>query len=185
MDSRHLSADPEELECQRSARTQTLLNPVLIEFPGAHASKRISRQPPQARTLGSSALPPTVPPDAYREQRFASSSGKILGTSITCSGSGVNVLERCMMSGNRYPICGTGASRICTVGAKCTKSTMCSTVCRGTLSCGRGCVTDPSRTPPSASSSSNNWKHAWGGGGFCRRNALCSSCPSFPALATF
>ena len=49
-DLRHLSADPEELECQQSARTQTLLNPVLREFPGVHASKRTSRQPPQVRT---------------------------------------------------------------------------------------------------------------------------------------
>ena len=55
--SRHPPADPEELECQRSDGTQTLLNPVLREIPGPHASKRPSRQPPQKRTPGSSALP--------------------------------------------------------------------------------------------------------------------------------
>ena len=34
-------------------------------------------------------------------------------------------------------VCGTGASRVCTMGAKQTKSTMCSTVCFWTRSCGR------------------------------------------------
>ena len=76
--------------------------------------------------------------------------------------------------------CGTGALRICTMGAT---SAICSTVCLGTRSCGPGGSTRPvGRLPPG--SSSHSWKSSgWGGGGLCRRNASCSSRPSSPALA--
>ena len=63
------------------------------------------------------------------------------------------------------PPCGTGISRICTKG---TTSAMCSTVRSWTRSCGPcGSARLAGRTPFSASSSSNNWKNAWGGGGSC------------------
>ena len=57
--------------------------------------------------------------------RTGTSSSKILGTSISCSGSGVIVSKKCRMPSNCSTICGTGASRVCTMGAKRTKSTMC------------------------------------------------------------
>ena len=39
---------------------------------------------------------------------------------------------------------------------------------------------------PLPGSSSNDWRSSsWGGGGFCRRNASRSSCPSSQALAIF
>ena len=76
-------------------------------------------------------------------------------------------------------ICSTGASRVCTTGQT---SAMCSTTCRTNTSClpatsDRGA----GRPPPGSSSRLKN--SGWGGGGFCRRNASCSSCPSSPALA--
>ena len=64
--------------------------------------------------------------------RTGTSSSKIFGTSTTCSGSGMIVSKKCRMFGNCPTICGTGASRVCTMGAKRAKSTMCSTMCRWT-----------------------------------------------------
>ena len=84
--------------------------------------------------------------------RIRKSSMKILGTSITCSGSVVSVPKKSKMSGNWSSICDTGASKVCTTGVTGTKSTMCSIVCRWTRSCGRGSVKASGRTPPWKSS---------------------------------
>ena len=65
-----------------------------------------------------------------REQRDGD---EILGTSITCS-TGVCVSTSLMMSTSCAPACGKGTSSICTHGKT---STMCSSVCRWTRSCGR------------------------------------------------
>ena len=72
--------------------------------------------------------------------------------------------------GNCSAICGTIASRICTMGAKRTKSTMCSTVCRWTRC--------PGRTP--AVSSSNNSKNTASPAAldFCLRGALLAASPA-------
>ena len=46
--------------------------------------------------------------------RTGTSSGRILGTSITCSGSGKSVPKNCARFGNCSTICGAGSSRNCT-----------------------------------------------------------------------
>ena len=81
--------------------------------------------------------------------RTGTSSGRILGTSIICSGTGMSVSKERLMSYSCSTICGTSASRICTMDAQQTKSTMCSMVCRWTRSCGRGSTRTPHRTPRS------------------------------------
>ena len=104
--------------------------------------------------------------------RTGTSSSKILGTSTTCSGSGMIVSKKCRMFGNCPTICGTGAPRVCTMGPKRAKSTMYSTACRWTPSCGRGSARTLGLTP--AVSSSKNSKNT--------ASELCSQpprpCPS-------
>ena len=70
------------------------------------------------------------------------SSSKILGTSITCSATRKSRGERSPRS-NCSTISGTGTSKVGSNGA----STIWSTVCRWTRTCGRGSVTDPARAP--------------------------------------
>ena len=57
----------------------------------------------------------------------------ILGTSITCSATGKSASKKRMMSCSWSTISGTGASSVCRPG---TVSTICSTVCRWTRTCG-------------------------------------------------
>ena len=103
--------------------------------------KRSERRAGAPVTSPHSAPPPPSP-------LFSSSPGKIWGASKTCSGSGMSVSKKRRMSGNCSTICGTGASRICTRGAKQTKSTVCSTVCRWTRACGPGGSARAGRPPP-------------------------------------
>ena len=80
------------------------------------------------------------------------------------------------------PVCGTGASRICTMGATRTRSVMCSTVCRWTRACGRGSTKASGRPPPG--SSSNRLKSTGWGGGVARNLAVYFvSLSSSPTLA--
>ena len=85
---------------------------------------------------------------------------EILGTSIACSGM---CKSRCRHASTSWSTpCGPGMSRIYTMG---TTSANCSTVRCWTRSCGsRGSPRQGGREPLSASSSSNSWKNAWGGG---------------------
>ena len=64
--------------------------------------------------------------------RMVTSSSKILGTSITCSGTGRSVSKKRMTSCSCSTICGTGSSRR---GTRGTASTFCSMVRRRTRSC--------------------------------------------------
>ena len=64
--------------------------------------------------------------------RIGTSSDKILGTSITCSGSGKGVSKNCARFSNCPTICGAGSSRV----GKGTGSTICCTVRRCAHSCG-------------------------------------------------
>ena len=85
---------------------------------------------------------------------------EILGTSIACSGIRTSSCQH--ISTSWFSICGAGISRIWTSG---TTSAMCSTMRSWTRSCGPcGSAKLAGRTPFSASSSSNSWKNAWGGG---------------------
>ena len=81
-----------------------------------------------------------------KDVRTGTSSGRILGTSITCSRTVKSLSKNRSTSGSCSTNCGTGASRICTMGEQQTKSTMCSMVCRWTRSCGRGSPRTPGRT---------------------------------------
>ena len=109
-----------EQECQRPAqktRTQTLLNPVLREDHEAPASKRPSRREPQVRCSAFCGR--------RRTKRGSTLQMEILGTALTCS-TGVCVSTSFKMSAYSFPLCGTGTSRICTMGAR---SARCSTKC--------------------------------------------------------
>ena len=75
--------------------------------------------------------------------------GEILGTSIACSG--MRTSKSRHTSTSWFPICGTGTS---SDGAKSTVSTICSTVCRWSLSCGLTSYIRSGRVPPSSSSKS-------------------------------
>ena len=98
------------------------------------------------------------------------------------SGSVVSVPKNWSTSGSCSTVCGTGASRICTMGAQQTKSTMCSVVCRWTRSCGRGSARIPGRNP--AVSSSNNSKNTASPAALdlCLRGALCAASPSLSVV---
>ena len=102
-----------------------------------------------------------------RQQREGN---EISGTSMTCS-TGVCVsmsLKMLKMSTNCSPICGTGASRICTNGASWA---ICSAKCRPTRPCGFTSTRSAGRIP--------------GGSRVCPRRAWCSSRTSpTPALVT-
>ena len=102
--------------------------------------------------------------------RIGTSSGRILGTSMTCSGAGTSASKKGKMSGSCSPICGTGASRICTMGATRTRSVMCSMTCRWTA------------LASEASSSYRLKSTGWGGGVFRTVAVQCNSL-SPPALA--
>ena len=135
----HPLHDPEELDCQRPARTQTLLNPVLREYDESLASNRTSRRPPRARNPGSSALP-TNCSAVCRTGSTRRGEGhrrlEILGTSITrMTSSGTISAVRCKIWSSTPPIedRGTGTSIICT-GTK--DSMIGSTVRRRTRACG-------------------------------------------------
>ena len=65
-----------------------------------------------------------------RAARIGTPKGRILGTSITCSGSGESTRKNCTMSGNWSTICGTGTS---SAGTE-----RCPTTCRRTHPWGRG-----------------------------------------------
>ena len=112
---------------------------------------------------------------AARAARRGRGGQEIMGTSITCSGT---EMSKCLTASTSWsPDCGTGASRICTIGAKRTKSTICSTVCRWTRSCGPGGSARLAGRLPPGSSSNKLKSTGWGGGGFCRRGAsFLSSC---------
>ena len=65
--------------------------------------------------------------------RIGMSSRMILGTSITCSATGKSASKNWSTSSSCSTISGTGASSVCRPG---TVSTICSTVCRWTRTCG-------------------------------------------------
>ena len=69
-------------------------------------------------------------------------------------------------SGSCSTNCGTGASRICTIGEQQTKSTKCFKVCRWTRPCGRGSARTLGRNPAAGTSSTSREKYsvpaAWG-----------------------
>ena len=113
-----------------------------------------------------------------REQR---DDDEILGTAITCSGIGVS---RCKSVATIWSTpCGTGMSRIWTMG---TTSASCSMVRCWSCSSGHGGSPRQGGREPPGSSSYKLKSTGWRGGGFCRRGAsFLSSCPSSPALAVF
>ena len=104
-------------ECQRSARH--LLNSVygetlkICESPSTTRNWNVDvllHNPlQQGYDLSTSFSASCVSRTAVR---IGTSSGKILGTSITCSGSGVSVSKKCMMSSICSTICGAGSSRV-------------------------------------------------------------------------
>ena len=126
--------DHEELECPCSASQ-------------ARAMKN------RIRSL---ALAPTVPPSAPGEPGACENDGVkkrswALGQPAQgCANRG---------PGTPPPACGTGASRICTKGHA---SILCSTMCRSTLTCDTGSVTDPGRQPPRSSSRLKAPAGEWG-----------------------
>ena len=88
--------------------------------------------------------------DGAMAVRIGTSSDKILGTSITCSGSGKGVSRNCARFSNCPTICGAGSSR---VGKEGTGSTICCTVRRCARCCGPDRVAILSgRVPPGSSS---------------------------------
>ena len=84
-----------------------------------------------------------------RRLRGGQGVGEILGTSIACSG--MRTSKSRHTSTSWFSICGTGTSSHET---KSTVSTICSTVCRWSLSCGLTSYSRSGRVPPSSSSNS-------------------------------
>ena len=116
---------------------------------GQQRPSRVPGLPTPAR-----AHPPTAPPSAWRREPREE---EIWGTAITCSGTEVS---RCLKASTSCsPDCGTGTSRICTMGAK---SESCSTVCRCTRSCGLGGSPRQGGRDPPGSSSYRLKSSGWG-----------------------
>ena len=96
--------------------------------------------------------------------RIGTSKGRILGTSITCSGSGESTRKNCSMSGNWSTTCGTGTSSAGTG--------RCPTTCRRTRDCQPATSDRGAGRPPWGRGASGTWP--------------CSaSRASHPALAVF
>ena len=89
---------------------------------------------------------------------FSASCRQKDGDTTVRTSSGTVISKGLKTSTSWSTICGTGSPRIRTMGAR---STICSTVCRCTRTCGGGSSTGPGRPPPA--SSSYNWKSSgWG-----------------------
>ena len=120
----------------------------------------------------SSALQPAVPPTAAREASFTST-GKILGTSITCSGSSESARRKWRISGNCTTICGAGSSRVGNEG-------FCCPVRRYARSCGPDTAGSRSGRPPPRSSSNDNSKSSGWGVGVPDRGRVVQLVPPHP-----
>ena len=109
----------------------------------------------QAASTPAMERPPTVPPAAAHEapdEEEKREGLEILGTSISCAGTKRSTI--CSTSSNLSTICGTRASKICTMGPS---SPNCSMVCLGTRSCGpRGSTRPVGRNPVTGTLSSSN-----------------------------
>ena len=101
------------------------------------------------RPTRSRALLPTVLPSAAPGERSGTkpSAEESLGTSITCSTSGTNLSRILSTSTTESTVYGTRAWRSGRTGAE---STICSTMCRGTRSCGLTPARRSGREPPSS-----------------------------------
>ena len=109
-----------------------------------------------------------------------------MGTSITCSTSSTNLSRIFSTSPTESIVCGTGAWTSGRTGAKWT---ICSTMCRGTRSCGLTLARRSGRELPSSGtlSLSSRLKYrvlgSWGVG--ASGTSPCSSSRTHPALAVF
>ena len=106
-----------------------------------------------------------------------------MGTSITGSGTVESLSKNWSTSRSLSTVCGTGASRICTMGATRTRSVMCSMVCLWTRSCGRGGSARLAGRLPPGSSSYRLKSTGWGGGVVRNLAVYFVSLSSSPALA--
>ena len=120
-------------------------------------------QPPQMRTLAKSALQPMFSANcgAQRTVRAPRGGHTILGTSITCSGSGWSKTFK-------TPTGSTMKSK----GTTGTESAICSAVCRWTRSCGQGFQSGAGRIPLADATSSSELSSKYSASAFfCPRGA--------------